>query len=298
MNQTIFVLIIEKHSNDPSVLQIALNTLSKSGLEIKQRYVPNLKEAFISLSLEKYDVIIFDLNLHENGGLDTFLELHKHVDTIPIIIVGDQKNGEIAQKAISLGAQDYLPKPDLNADLLSRIIRYSIERQQLINNLQNFSFTDELTGLYNRRGFLTLLEQQLDLSSRTRRGFYFYIIDLDYLKAINDTYGHLVGDKALTDLAECLRMTFRRHDVIGRIGGDEFAILAINANKESGEYLKKNILDSILSHNNRSLNPFTLSVGIGKTYYDGSHKASPDDLFYQADQDLYKDKDLSHSKIN
>ncbi|HEY0971402.1 MAG TPA: two-component regulator propeller domain-containing protein [Gemmatimonadales bacterium] len=95
--------------------------------------------------------------------------------------------------------------------------------------LRTMSLRDDLTGLYNRRGLLTLAEQQVRVASRDRRGFVLLFADLDGLKGINDTHGHAAGDRAITDAAALLRETFREADIIARLGGDEFVVLLPHA---------------------------------------------------------------------
>ena len=99
----------------------------------------------------------------------------------------------------------------------------------LQSELSSLALTDELTGLYNRRGFICLSEVQLKLARRSGCDMVLFFIDVDGLKQINDSFGHSEGDNALIRTAEVLRMTFRESDVLARIGGDEFGALAIEA---------------------------------------------------------------------
>jgi two-component system, cell cycle response regulator len=294
MRELLSILVIEGDPDDILFITSSLNKLQAKEIEAKISVATNLDEAVKALNDKEFDIIIADLFLPDSQGLETFLEVQKRADSIPIIIVGKSAEETLVRETIKLGAQDYLPKADLNVGLLSRIIRHAIERHRLHESLKALSFTDELTGVYNRRGFLTLLEQQISLARRTKKGFYLFLVDLDYLKQINDTYGHLVGDRALIDMANCLRASFRRHDIIGRIGGDEFAVVAINASVESGESLKQHMVDKVQDYNLLVKEPYKLTFGIGKAYYDGVREISLDELFQEADSELYLEKRLSH----
>lgn len=289
---TLFLLLIEDDPDDIYLFQKYLEACNE--IPIHLTVATSLAEGVQSLLANKYDLIVTDLYLPDSDGLDTFLEVQRRANSLPIIIVGGIKDEDLAHKAVTLGAQDYLPKIDLSGDLLKRVFRYAIERQRLHENLRTLSFTDELTKLYNRRGFLTLLEQHLDLAKRTKKGFFLFTIDLDYLKAINDTYGHATGDQALISTARCLLTAFRTHDIIGRIGGDEFAVLSLNISSDNGNTLKQHLLDKVKAFNLHSNEPFQLSLSIGKTFFDPISSFSTEELLKQADEDLYKEKKLNH----
>lgn len=107
------------------------------------------------------------------------------------------------------------------------------DNKLLEERLHILSLTDELTGLYNRRGFFTLAEQQLKIANRLKKGPVLLSIDLDDLKWINDTFGHVEGDRALKETAHILRESFRDSDVMARIGGDEFVVLQL-VDEDSG----------------------------------------------------------------
>lgn len=295
MKEKLNFLIIEDDPDDIFFLTNVLDKLQARDIEPNLHIVKSLEEGLQALTDKSFDLIILDLYLPDSQGLQTFLEVQKRAVAIPILIVGGGSHEDIVRETIKLGAQDYLPKADLTPGLLSRIIHHAIERHRLHESLKALSFTDELTGLYNRRGFLTLLEQQLSLSRRTKKGFHLFFVDLDYLKQINDAYGHLVGDRALIDMAKCLRSSFRRHDIIGRIGGDEFGIVVINSSLDNGDYLKALMLERVETYNKKIHEPYRIAFSIGEVYYDGLQERSLDELFQRADEELYKAKRITHS---
>ena len=119
------------------------------------------------------------------------------------------------------------------------LIKSEEERKQTEKVIRNLSITDDLTNLFNRRGFFTLAEQQLQIASRTGREMVLLFVDLDKLKSINDALGHAEGDQALRETATILKNSFRESDIIARIGGDEFVVLAAETPEHHADILKK-----------------------------------------------------------
>lgn len=150
--------------------------------------------------------------------------------------------------------------------------------------------SDELTQLYNRRGFLTLANQQIKISRRIKRSMLLIYADVDGFKRINDTYGHAEGDIALKDLTEILKQTFRESDIIARIGGDEFVILitAFQAGKE-GVYLKR-LHDNIQRFNGKQARPYILSISTGVVTYDPMTSCTIEEVLSDADRHMYEQK--------
>jgi diguanylate cyclase (GGDEF)-like protein/PAS domain S-box-containing protein len=164
------------------------------------------------------------------------------------------------------------------------------DRKRMQDEIVAFSITDQLTGLYNRRGFLSLAEQQLKLSDRTKSGMLLFFADLDLLKQINDTLGHEEGDKALIEAANVLRETFRTSDIIARLGGDEFAVLAIDSDESSSVIFGDRLQQRVDIWNSQENRHFRLSISIGCAYYDPINPCSIDDLIGRADKQMYEQK--------
>ena len=132
---------------------------------------------------------------------------------VPIIVMSSHRDEDLAVTAVRNGAQDYLMKGQVTIESLARALQYGIERHRLLASIRGLSLVDDLTGLYNRRGFLSLGASHLLLSQRGCRRFVMLYADLDGLKEINDTFGHREGDVAIIKTAEILRRTFRMSDV-------------------------------------------------------------------------------------
>jgi diguanylate cyclase (GGDEF)-like protein len=162
--------------------------------------------------------------------------------------------------------------------------------QETSEKLERLSVMDELTGLYNRRGFLTLARQQISMKERKNNDLLLVFYDIDGLKKINDTLGHSFGDYAIVSLANLLRKAFRSTDIIARIGGDEFVILAIECTIREYNKIKSRLDHSIDEFNASNDRKFQLSVSAGAAPCDPDSKFTIEQLMEEADAELYKEK--------
>lgn len=179
---------------------------------------------------------------------------------------------------------------------------YQIEKDNAYNlmeelakkniQLETLSNTDQLTGVYNRRYFLEVLEKELEQYKTSSTHFYFMMIDLDDFKIINDTYGHLYGDEILKNVSRIIQENVREHDIVSRYGGEEFAVIISHASKETGnevaERIRKNIEKFVYRNNN-----VTVSIGVAKNIKSDESL----DLIHRADNYLYKAKELGKNQV-
>ena len=170
------------------------------------------------------------------------------------------------------------------------IARDITERKRALEELHSLSLTDDLTGLYNRRGFLTLAEQELKHASRTNDRFVLVFADLDGLKQINDSFGHHEGSHAIVKAAEILKQTFRTSDIIARLGGDEFTVLALAASDDNAESIKTRLQEKVRHFNQRRELAYELSISIGIVLLDPHSELSIDELIRKADAAMYEHK--------
>jgi len=164
------------------------------------------------------------------------------------------------------------------------------DRKRMEEEILSLSITDQLTGLYNRRGFLSLAGQQLKLSERNKSGVLLFFADLDLLKWINDTMGHEEGDKALIEAATVFRETFRTSDIVARLGGDEFAVLAVNLTDANSKTAAARLQQLIDIRNNQENRRYRLSISMGCAYYDPENPCSIGELIARADKLMYEQK--------
>ncbi len=164
------------------------------------------------------------------------------------------------------------------------------EQRKNEERLRGMSMVDELTGLYNRRGFFALAEQHVRLAERNARSLLLIFADVDKLKDINDTLGHRCGDQALFEIAAILSHTFRESDTIARIGGDEFAALAPETDDGASEILIGRIREQLDERNARGDLPYSLSLSIGVASYTPDNPCSIDEILADADRRMYAEK--------
>jgi diguanylate cyclase (GGDEF)-like protein/PAS domain S-box-containing protein len=172
------------------------------------------------------------------------------------------------------------------------IVRDITERKQMEEQLRSLSFFDDLTGLYNRRGFFTFADEFLKLAKRQGQGLFMLYADVDNLKPTNDTLGHQAGDQALMDSAEIIKKTYRESDIVARIGGDEFAVIPIGTTGDNIDKLTSRLQENIEKHNLMRKRNYTLSMSFGVSYFDPMASCSIDDLVAHADERMYEQKRL------
>ncbi len=250
----------------------------------------SIKEAIQKMREDDFTAILLDLNLPDSAGLDTFMQIRLHAPHIPIVVLSANKDFWTAIQSVREGAQDYLLKNEMSGPLLARSLYYSVERNNVIETLRRLSLLDELTGLYNRRGLISLSEQHMSLAMRTQRSLMVVYADVDGLKSINDHYGHSAGDEALMRAAKVLRRTFRRSDIIGRIGGDEFVVLAIDATPDKMNGVIERLNQSQEEENGLHTEPYPVVLSAGVEHIDPSLPLGIEEWISRADLALYEEK--------
>ncbi len=284
----IHLLLLEDNPGDLRLCREMLKSVNTVSWQLE--HAASLADARLALSDRTFDLIVLDLNLPDSQGLDTFRELSKLAPQIPVVIMSGLADQAQAIDAVQLGAQDYLIKDDLTPDLLSRALRYALERHQLSHKMETLTITDDLSGLLNRRGFFSLAEQQIKLACRSKQEMSLFFMDIDDMKSINDRFGHIKGDLAITAAAEALRRTFRDSDLLARMGGDEFAVLAIDTAADSQTGIYQRLLDQIRQVVEDMQLPFEFSMSIGVAEWNIRQTQNLELLLQQADQAMYAHK--------
>jgi len=253
--------------------------------------VGSLAAGLHQLATAAFDVALLDLSLPDADGLEALYGVRAEWPSVPIVVLTGLNDERAALAAVQAGAQDYLLKDQItDGHTLLRAVRYAIERQRLQCELQSLSLVDDLTGLYNRRGFLTLAEQQFKTAQRNATSFMLMYADMDGLKQINDTYGHEEGSRALARMGEILRATFRASDIIARLGGDEFTVLATDIAPAHVETVTARLQANIAADNARSETLYNLSLSYGTVCFDPRNSAALEALMVCADRAMYEHK--------
>ncbi len=171
-------------------------------------------------------------------------------------------------------------------------------RKHSEETLRNLSVEDDLTGLFNRRGFLWLAHRQLKLCRRMNKRAVLFYMDIDYLKKVNDEYGHPEGDRYLKAFAQLLKEVFRESDIIGRIGGDEFLVLAVDVNDGCESLLQSRLMEKIQEYNIQSHLPLPLSASLGISFYSNQTDLTIEELIAEADSRMYEVKKNRRNSLN
>ena len=158
------------------------------------------------------------------------------------------------------------------------------------SSLREMSLVDPLTQLYNRRGLITLARQLYKVADRMKKRVSHIFVDLDQLKSINDSLGHSTGDRALLETTDLLKETFRDSDIMARMGGDEFVVLAMENAGADAELWTARLQENLRQRNARGDRTFLLSLSIGIVYYDPDAPRGLDDLLQRADSLMYQEK--------
>lgn len=290
------ILLIEDNPDDRILLNemladSAAHSYDDSDMQYSLAVAKSMGDGLSILSGEaQVDVILLDLSLPDSKGLDSLTKLGEYLYEIPVIILTGLADNRKAVEALRRGAQDYLVKGRITSDLIIRSIRYALERHKLITMLRGLSLIDDLTGLYNRRGFMTIAEEKLKTAKRDKKKLILFFIDLDDMKKINDKHGHTVGDKALRATADVLRTSLRDSDVIARIGGDEFAALALSSKEEKARIIEERITTKLAAFNGEGSVPVHLGLSIGRIVESDFGDTAFSELLDRADAAMYEIK--------
>ena len=218
-------------------LQLAVNILDSAGYATI--YASSVKQAIIErVETANPDLILLDLMMPEMGGIELCRRLKSNAlyAHIPIIFVTDSEEKEDIINAFNSGAVDYVNKPFYSWELLAKVkihleLKKTQEELKNINSqLEKLVRTDSLTGVNNRREILALGEKELQRCRRYHRYFSVLVIDIDHFKHINDTFGHILGDKTLITVAGAIKNCLRQVDSFGRFGGEEFVAILPETN--------------------------------------------------------------------
>src|SRR6202049_1848379 len=214
-SQQIQILLVE--GNPVEARRLAQMLRAGGPTNFRWRRANKLHQAKRHLENGRADVALVDLSLPDAQGLDALVEAQQTAPNVPFIALSASADDSLAAQALQLGAQDFLVKSEITPGQLARALSFAIARQQAQLHLRSLSLMDELTGLHNRRGFVSLAEQHLKLSSRQRVRSTLIFMDVDNLKYINDNFGHREGDDALQQIAVLLRDSFTPCAILGRL---------------------------------------------------------------------------------
>ncbi|HQF38637.1 MAG TPA: diguanylate cyclase [Opitutaceae bacterium] len=254
-----------------------------------------LADALAALRQQDFDTVLLDLNLPDSEELSTLARVMETSRSVPVVVLTGTDDEAIGLRAVQAGAQDYLIKGQCTGQELDRSIVYSIERQRLQLALRQLAVLDELTGLYNRRGFNTLVPELMQKVRGATASGYIVCFDLDRFKVINDTHGHASGDAALVEFATLLRSAFRKDGLFVRLGGDEFLTMGIEREPGAAKEALAVLARLLEARNAAALTPFRIESSSGLVLFGREEQRSLDELLAEADAVLYRNKEARHA---
>ncbi|MEP6900380.1 MAG: diguanylate cyclase [Actinomycetota bacterium] len=257
---------------------------------------------------------ILDWMMPEIDGVDVCREVRKFPGATPtyiILLTAKTEKADVV-RGFEAGADDYLTKPFERLELRARIEvgvrmvnlqKKLFDRVEELNHtlnelknaegkIRNLLITDDLTGLYNRRGFLTLTKQLRKMARRTKSPFSLVYADMDGLKQINDTYGHQSGSEALQQIARILKKSFRDSDIVGRLGGDEFTVCVPDTDTFNIHVPLARLEKNLCQYNRDKTHAYELSLSIGAVCIRPDDDSSTEELLIEADKIMYENKKL------
>jgi diguanylate cyclase (GGDEF)-like protein len=246
------------------------------------------------------DLILLDIELPDLNGFEVCRRLKERAETrtIPVIFLTGQSDTEAKVRGLDLGAVDYVIKPFDEVELRARV-RAALRTKRLQDLLQQQSFLDGLTGLWNRGYLDHRLEGELNIARRYERRLSLLLGDIDHFKRVNDTFGHLFGDYVIQRIAEALSTHARRSDIACRYGGEEFALLLPSAGIEEAalvaERLRVAVEASPFHLRGTQLN-VTISFGVATS--DGLDPLTSESLIARADRALYNAKESGRNCVH
>jgi diguanylate cyclase (GGDEF)-like protein len=251
-----------------------------------------IDDALLTIKTSYFDVILLDLNLGDDQGLENLREIKELSPDSPIVVLSGLDDTKTALEAIRGGAQEYIIKSNYNSRQLGLAILSSIERKAFERHLYQLANKDELTGLHNRRAFNNYLRPWLVRASRWKRTETVMFMDVNNFKQVNDTLGHDVGELLLQHIAKTLRSGLRSSDMLARFAGDEF-VVHLDAKSQESTEISATIAEKISALFEKPVliggHLINTSVSIGIAFYP-DHGEDTSALIKSADIAMYQAK--------
>lgn len=289
------ILAVEDSAADARLLKESLRDAVTRG-ELELKMVRSIGEAEAALQAGRYDGALLDLGLPDGQGLANVERLRSLAPHLAVIVLTGLDCESSAIRALQLGAQEYVVKGQYEGERLLKVVRHALERGRQLHELEERSARqfeqashDPVTGLISRKLFEERARQRLARADPQQR-FAICFLDLDRFKAVNDRYGHAVGDALLARVAEILRDSVRDSDTLARIGGDEFAILLssigeLSSAREVGERIVERIraIEQVDGHR------VSIGCSLGIALYP-EHGETLEQLLHHSDTAMYRAK--------
>lgn len=283
------ILLIEDNPGDARLVQLMLEEGGEDGFSF--RHVGRLADAWGPIRAGLIDCALLDLSLPDADGLEGVDQITEVAPDLPIIVLTGRDDLALAIAALHRGAQDYLLKGRVDSGLLSRAVRYAVERKHAEVALAHQAMHDALTDLPNRALFLDRLSQALAGTRRRASTLAVLFVDVDRFKVVNDSLGHVEGDRALITLSKRIARVLRPGDTVARFGGDEFTVLCCElVDPSECIAITERLLEVIRQPIDLNGAQVVLTASIGIALGNDA-MAAPETLIRNADAAMYRAKE-------
>jgi two-component system cell cycle response regulator len=261
----------------------------------------NGNEALAVIGQSPVDVILCDIVMPDLDGF-AFLQLVKanpaYVD-IPVLMLTGQESVAKKVAGLELGASDYVTKPFAKDELIARV-RVHLKVKLLQDRLREASVTDYLTRRFNRRHFMEVFYREFERAKRHGHPLSLAILDVDHFKRINDTCGHIQGDRVLVDIATIVGSNVRGEDLVARYGGEEFVILLPHIGEAGALAVAEKVRAAVAAHAFSGLTPSPVTISVGLVTFHGATPgtATIDTVLMLADTALYTAKSAGRNCVS
>ncbi|WP_107811785.1 diguanylate cyclase [Campylobacter concisus] len=243
------------------------------------------------------NLIITDYRMPVKDGLEVLKEARKEKDknSLGVIVMTSPSEKTDASIFLKNGASDFIAKPFSKEELICRV-NNTIEAMENINKIANFANRDFLTGVYNRRFFYSDVEEYIQAAEETNESYAFAMIDVDYFKKINDTYGHDGGDRILKSIAKILNDNTKGSDIVARFGGEEFCVVLKKISREEAVKFFVNLRAKVAENEvviKKQKIRVTISIGVSF----GNGHCEIDDMLEACDSALYTAKENGRNRV-
>jgi diguanylate cyclase (GGDEF)-like protein len=255
---------------------------------------------------EHVDLIICDLEMPRMDGFRfiSTLQSREELRDIPVIMLTGREDRDMKIKGLEQGASDYVTKPFDAGELVARVkVQLKIKGLQddlrrTNEKLLEISNTDPLTGLYNRRYLMEILDKEFQRARRKKWTLSMIMLDIDHFKSVNDTYGHQNGDLVLVEVAKQLQYELRSYNVAARYGGEEFVILMPESSQSETLFVAEKIRTSVQGIAfAKEMNGLIITVSLGVALFPAAKVDCIDSLIRQADEALYRAKHNGRNRV-
>lgn len=288
------ILIVDDNKNNLRLLQ---NILEDEDFEVYAT-INSTEVADMAVKVRP-SAILLDVMMPVLDGFEVcaLLKQEPLVRDIPVIIVTARTDTQDLKTAFDLGAFDYIKKPIDEIEVIARVksaLRFKAQQEKLME----MAFRDGLTGLFNHALLIELFEKELLKAERGNNSLAFIMLDIDYFKKVNDTYGHMAGDMILKQVAGILTSSARSSDIAGRYGGEEFGLVLPGANALDaclvGEKIRSAVEENSFDIGNETIK-ITISIGVYSSKPE--EIIDPKEIIKRADEALYKAKTNGRNRV-